>query len=79
MLKYHPHKSDNQVKNIILLLMIIEKFILVRLPPPILHIIKMSSANKGILVDTKIMKIGQNLEKIPPAFGLVGSFGINLQ
>ena len=58
MLKYHPHKSDKPGKNIILLLMIIKKFILVRLPPLILHIIKMSSANKDILIDTKIMKIG---------------------
>ena len=61
MLKYYPYKSNKPDKNIILLLMIIKKFILVRLPPLILHIIKMSNGNKDILIDTKQMKIGQNL------------------
>ncbi len=58
MLKYHPYKSDKPGKKYYIITNDNKKFILVRLPLPILHIIKMSSANKDILIDTKQMKIG---------------------
>ncbi len=32
--------------------------------------------NKDILIDTKIMKRGQNLAQIPRSSGLVGCYGI---
>jgi hypothetical protein len=59
MLKYYPYKSDKPGKKYhIITNDNNKKFILVWLPPLILHIVKMSSANKDILIDTKIMKIG---------------------
>ena len=61
MLKYHPYKSDKPNKNIILLPMIIKKFILVPVIILILQYIKMKQENKDILIDTRKMKIGQNL------------------
>jgi hypothetical protein len=58
--------------------MIIKKFILVRLPHPILHFIKMSSANNYILIGTRIMKIGLNPELIAQGSGVAGCYGIYL-
>ena len=61
MMKYKPYKSDKPDKNIILLLMIIKKYILVKPLHLILQYIKMKQENKDILIDTRIMKTGQNL------------------
>ena len=43
------------------LVRLIKKYILVRLPPLILQFIRMNKGNKDISIDTKQMKIGQNL------------------
>ena len=47
MIKYYPYKSDKPNKKYYLL-MIIKKFILVRLAPLILLFIKMKQENKDI-------------------------------
>ncbi len=62
MIKYYPYKSDKTNKKYYIITNDNKKFILVRLPLPILHIIKMSSANNYILIGTRIMKIGLNSE-----------------
>ncbi len=59
--------------------MIIKKFILVRLPPLILHFIKMRSVNNYISIGTRIMKIGINPELIALGSGPAGCYGIYQQ
>jgi hypothetical protein len=78
MIKYYPYKSDKPKKNHIIT-NDNKKFILVRLPPLILHIIKMSSANIYIFIGTRIMKIGLNPELIVQGSGLAGCYGIYQQ
>ncbi len=77
--KYYPYKSDKPNKNITLLQMIIKRFILVKLPRPILHYLRMSSANNYILIGTRIMKIEINPELIAQGSGLAGCCGIYQQ
>ena len=48
MIKYHPYKVINQIKNIILLQTIIKKFILVPVDIVISLHIKMKQENKDI-------------------------------
>ena len=48
MIKYYPYKSDKPNKKYYIITNDNKKFILVRLPPLILHFIKMSSANNYI-------------------------------
>jgi hypothetical protein len=78
MLKYYPYKSDKSGKKYYILLpMIIKRFILARPPPLILPFMKRNKGYKDILIDTRIMKLGQNLAKIiPQGSGLVGCYGI---
>ncbi len=65
-------RVTTQIKNITLLQMIIKRFILVRLPLPILHFIKTNSANNYILIGARIMKIGLNPELIAQGSGPAG-------
>ncbi len=51
----------DRVKNTISLQKRIEKFILGLVAIVILQFTKMNNENKDILIDTKIIKIGQNL------------------
>jgi hypothetical protein len=62
MLKYHQYKSNKPDKNTILSQKAIENFILGLVAMVILQFIKMNNGNKDILIDTKIMKLGQNLK-----------------
>ena len=61
MLKYHPYKSDKPGKKYYIITNDNKKYVLGPLECLILQIIKMNNGNKDILIDTKIMKFGQNL------------------
>ncbi len=74
MLKYHPYKSDKQGTNTISSQK--QKYILGLVAIVILQFTKMNNGNKGLSIDTKQMKFGQNLAQIPPGFGFVGCSGI---
>ncbi len=67
----------NQIKNIILLQMIIKKFISVPVIILILQFIKMKQENKDILIDIRRMRIG--MIKIQLGLGRVGCYGIYQQ
>ncbi len=63
--------------NIILLLNQEKQLNLELLVIVILQYIKMSSANKYMLIGTRIMKNGQNQVLIPRGSGVVGCYGTN--
>ena len=60
-MKYKPYKSDKPDKKYYIITNDNKKFILVQQVCLILLFIKMKQENKDILIDTRKMKIGQNL------------------
>ncbi len=76
MIKYYPHKSDKPNKKYYIITDDNKKDYLVRLLPLILQFIKMKQGNKDILIDTKIMKIGQNQGLIHQVGGPINSCGV---
>ncbi len=62
MLKYHPYKSDTPGKKYYIITESKKKDILGLVAIVILLFTKMNNVNNDILIDTKIMKFGLNLE-----------------
>jgi hypothetical protein len=61
MLKYYPYKSDKPGKKYYIITNDNKKVYFGQASAPDFTHHKMSSANKDILIDTKQVKIGQNL------------------
>jgi hypothetical protein len=79
MIRYYPFNTIKPNDFFTLVQMIIKRFILVRLPPLILHYMKMSSTNNNLLIGTRIMEIGINPESIAQGFGCRGIYQQQLQ
>jgi hypothetical protein len=81
MLKHHPYKVINRVKNSKLSQKAIQKYILVRLEHLISLFTKINNGNNDLLIDTRKMNlnIGINQELIPLHSGLDFCFGKNQQ